>query len=119
MAGWENNNKKLIQEMAERASQFLLNVQNRDGSWGGDKDVTGTIEETALSISALVSNGNKDACSRAFDWLDDYYLKFGLKPAPIGLYFAALWYSEEMYPLVTYIEAITRNIEVINKTGTN
>lgn len=29
-----------------------------------------------------------------------------LKPAPIGLYFASLWYSEVLYPVIWTVEAL-------------
>ena len=31
-----------------------------------------------------------------------------LTPAPIGLYFAKLWYSEQLYPLIFAISALQR-----------
>ena len=97
---------KLI-KMITSARQYLLLQQNSDGSWGGKKDITGTIEETSLAISALSKN-HHEACIRGFDWLINEYGKNDLRGAPIGLYFAALWYDEQMYPLVYYIEALRR-----------
>jgi squalene-hopene/tetraprenyl-beta-curcumene cyclase len=97
-----------LQEMIGRGRRFLLAVQNGDGSWGGDQNIPGTIEETSLAISALLPAKELDACDKGFKWLDSYYAKNGMKPAPIGLYFASLWYSEKLYPLTAYLEAITR-----------
>jgi squalene-hopene/tetraprenyl-beta-curcumene cyclase len=31
-----------------------------------------------------------------------------ITPAPIGLYFARLWYSQELYPLIFAISALQR-----------
>jgi hypothetical protein len=94
-------------KMISMAELYLLSQQNSDGSWGGKKDIAGTTEETALAISALTKN-NRKACIKGFQWLAEEYNKNPLSPAPIGLYFAALWYDEEMYPLVYYIEALRR-----------
>jgi hypothetical protein len=93
--------------MISAAEHFLLDQQNSDGSWGGKKEISGTIEETSLAISALSVN-HRDACIKGFEWLDAEYRINGLTSNPIGLYFAALWYDEKLYPLVYYIEALRR-----------
>lgn len=90
--------------LVNKAQNYLLLQQNSDGSWGGKKDVTGTIEETSLAVSALAS-GYEEACLNGIAWVE----KHGkLTPAPIGLYFALLWYDEKMYPLIYYTEALRR-----------
>ncbi|MDP6107372.1 MAG: hypothetical protein QGI33_02915, partial [Candidatus Brocadiia bacterium] len=38
---------------ARRGAAFLLDMQNPDGSWGGDRGVPGSTEETALAVDAL------------------------------------------------------------------
>jgi squalene-hopene/tetraprenyl-beta-curcumene cyclase len=96
-------------EMISLAQNFLLFQQNADGSWGGEKGTTGSIEETSLAISALALN-HKEACMKGFEWLKGNTSDDKLKSAPIGLYFAMLWYDEKMYPLVYYIESLRRYI---------
>ncbi|MFW5822388.1 MAG: prenyltransferase/squalene oxidase repeat-containing protein [Tangfeifania sp.] len=108
-------NKIRLKEMIEKGNQFLIFVQNNDGSWGGDKSVPGTMEETALSVSALASPENMKACEKGLAWLDKFYQENGFKPAPIGLYFASLWYHEKMYPVTAYLEAIARVKEIPDK----
>lgn len=103
----EKNVRVQLEKMTAGAKQFLLAQQNADGSWGGSKEIKGTIEETALAISALAKS-NRDVCLKGFDWLSNEYDTNDLKANPIGLYFAALWYDEKMYPLVYYIEALRR-----------
>jgi squalene-hopene/tetraprenyl-beta-curcumene cyclase len=95
--------------MATLAQNFLLSQQNTDGSWGGKKGTSGSIEETALSICALAKN-NKETCIKGFEWLTKEEKANNIHSSPIGLYFAALWYDEKMYPLVYYIEALRRFI---------
>jgi hypothetical protein len=59
-----------------------------------------------------LTKGNHDkACERGLQWLDLFYLTNGLKAAPIGLYFASLWYDEKLYPLTAYLEAVVRRLE--------
>lgn len=102
--------KKDIEMLLSGAWQYLLKQQNGDGSWGGESGVQGTMEETALSISALTEK-DRDACNRGFEWLENEYKLYGLRSAPIGLYFAMLWYDEKLYPLIYYIEAIRRYLK--------
>jgi squalene-hopene/tetraprenyl-beta-curcumene cyclase len=86
----------------------LVSVQNDDGSWGGDKNIPGTIEETALAVSAVTSEENRAICTAGLEWLKNYIQQNGFKPAPIGLYFASLWYDEKMYPVTAWLEALSR-----------
>jgi len=90
--------------MAGKARNYLLLQQNEDGSWGGEKGIPGTIEETSLAVSALASH-HKEACTRAIKWLEKQEKHTA---APIGLYFALLWYDEKLYPLIYYTEALRR-----------
>lgn len=99
-------------KMIQKGNHFLMSVQNDDGSWGGDKSIPGSMEETALTVSALASPENMKICKAGLNWLDEFYLKNGFKPAPVGLYFASLWYDEKMYPVTAYLEALTRMREL-------
>ena len=98
--------------MISKASHYLHNVQNPDGSWGGALNVSGSIEETALAISALsIDKSFLDSCLQGMTWLDQNEQLFGLQASPIGLYFASLWYCEKLYPLTSYLEAATRLLD--------
>ena len=59
--------------------------------------------------------GRADGASRrAAGWLAERILIGGLDQAsPIGLYFAKLWYSEQLYPIVWSVAALgrLRNLE--------
>jgi len=103
------------------ARVFLASVQNDDGSWGGDCGIAGTVEETALALSALSGSAREsealrdscpsraDSCLRAARWLE----RNGedAKPSPIGFYFASLWYGERLYPKIFITEAFARVTE--------
>ena len=92
----------------ERACEWLGRIQQDDGSWGSDE--TGrpaSIEETALAVRALIAGGNMTAAERGITWLlQETRDGTHFQPAPIGLYFAVLFYSEPMYPLVWTISAL-------------
>ena len=100
--------------VTRRAARWLLAAQNADGGWGGGPSVRSSLEETAVAISGLVS-----ACRvcdsgavfmpvrRGVAWMmktteDGRYFP----AAPVGLYFARLWYSEELYPLIFAVGAL-------------
>ncbi len=110
---WQNKQvKEKMASLVEKGNRFLVSVQNTDGSWGGAKNIAGTMEETALAVSALASKKNREICEAGLKWLDLFYRENGLKAAPIGLYFASLWYDEKMYPSTSYLEAICRVLEL-------
>ena len=107
---------------ARRAAlEWLLAAQHADGAWGGDASVSPSIEETALAVEVLADLVREragtgedtatmaDALERGAAWLVDKTsggTRF--EAAPIGLYFAKLWYSEELYPLIFTVSALER-----------
>ena len=99
-------------EPALRGLRFLLGAQNADGGWGGARGVASSTEETALAAEALAGwpgDAAAGACRRACLWLARRVGEGGLaRPAPIGLYFACLWYSETLYPIIWTVAALGR-----------
>jgi squalene-hopene/tetraprenyl-beta-curcumene cyclase len=96
---------------ARRALDFLLATQNSDGGWGGAPGVASSVEETALAVRALVARPDDPAAvaaaRRGGEFLSQRILAKGLaEPAPIGLYFSALWYSERLYPVIWSVGAL-------------
>jgi squalene-hopene/tetraprenyl-beta-curcumene cyclase len=90
---------------ADKAAAWLLQVQNSDGGWGGAGQVASTVEETGVVLAALgqraaESAAEHDAISRGARWLAAAIAEGAPAAAPIGLYFARLWYYEAMYPLI-------------------
>jgi squalene-hopene/tetraprenyl-beta-curcumene cyclase len=99
--------------MCERGVRWLLSAQNVDGGWGGAVSVASSIEETALAIEALATAGGDpstaQAVRRGSDWLIAHTHHGTYLPAsPIGLYFASLWYSEELYPIIFTLAGLSR-----------
>jgi squalene-hopene/tetraprenyl-beta-curcumene cyclase len=74
--------------------------------------VRSSIEETALAIGALAAVGGQDAATQAAiargcEWLRPATLDGERFPAaPIGFYFARLWYSELLYPLLFTVSGL-------------
>jgi squalene-hopene/tetraprenyl-beta-curcumene cyclase len=91
-----------VRESLARAAHFLTQVQNPDGGWGGGCGAPSSVEETALATEALMGFGqtHQESFQRGLQWILARVKTEEFKPAPIGLYFASLWYSEEMYPWV-------------------
>jgi squalene-hopene/tetraprenyl-beta-curcumene cyclase len=102
---------------ALRGEKYLLSAQNADGGWGGDAGVISTNEETALAVIAL-SDRNSVECRQAVIRAVEFLLRrieSGeiTKSSPIGLYFASLWYDEELYPLIWTLEALGKAREIL------
>lgn len=100
----------------QRGTEWLLKAQNSDGGWGGAPGVASSVEETALALEALAEvqrrtprNEVGDAIHKGVAYLVEH-LEAGAsdQPTPIGLYFADLWYSEKLYPLVFSVSALAR-----------
>ena len=103
-----------------RGAEWLLACMGANGGVGGGPGLPPSIEETALTVEALarVAAESRDASLRsratnavAFGvaWLLEHTAAGTRFPAaPIGLYFAKLWYDEELYPLAFTVAALER-----------
>lgn len=102
------------QPPAYRAGEeWLGRTQNADGGWGGGPGTGSSIEETSLAITALAATDHP-ALPRAVAWLIEQTREgTETSPAPIGLYFASLWYHEALYPLIFATGAITRSCSLL------
>ena len=98
-----------IPEMLSAGVAWIVQQQHADGSWGAGQQ--GTNEETALAVIALKKQ-DKISVQHAVKQGSLWLLRQGLdpKPAPIGLYFSLLWYTEKMYPLTWTLEALAGNV---------
>ena len=94
--------------IVDRAVTWLLAAQNDDGGWGGAPAVPSTLEESGVAISGLAAavragrcDAGRAALERGAAWLATVTDGGHAFPAsPLGLYFARLWYSERLYPLI-------------------
>jgi squalene-hopene/tetraprenyl-beta-curcumene cyclase len=103
----------LSARMLEEARQWLVHAQNPDGSWGGFPKGSPSVEETALAVEALASlpcdADTASAVSAGVGWLlEKIESSEWLRPSPIGLYFAKLWYYEQLYPMIFTVAALAR-----------
>ncbi len=107
-----------------RGVEWLLRAMADDGGVGGGPGLSASIEETAVTIEALASfvggahaaqadrpliEAAAAAVGRSLRWLvarTDGGQRF--PTTPIGLYFAKLWYAEELYPLAFTVAAFER-----------
>jgi squalene-hopene/tetraprenyl-beta-curcumene cyclase len=107
-----NDLNKCDSPEAARAIEWLLRQQNSDGGWGGMTGTPSTIEETSLAIDALIpvpGNTHRPAVVSGIEWLSCAIEGGRLdEPAPIGFYFAKLWYYEKLYPQTFSVTALNR-----------
>jgi squalene-hopene/tetraprenyl-beta-curcumene cyclase len=87
---------------------------------GGGPGLPPSIEETAVTVEALarvaaesadmaIQRQAVEAVTRGVAWLIDRTDAGNRFPAaPIGLYFAQLWYDEQLYPLAFTVAALER-----------
>ncbi|HUG93431.1 MAG TPA: prenyltransferase/squalene oxidase repeat-containing protein [Planctomycetaceae bacterium] len=99
---------------AQRGLAWLLAHQNPDGGWGGVRGTPSSVEETALATEILLSSDpHGEPARRGVAWLL-HRVEGGSfrEPAPIGFYFARLWYFERLYPLIFTTAALRRAVRV-------
>jgi squalene-hopene/tetraprenyl-beta-curcumene cyclase len=106
-----------LEMLIEGGRRFLRAAQNDDGGWGGERGAPSTVEETSLAVRAL-SGPRSDTVERGILWLLERIEGGELEAdaAPIGLYFASLWYSEELYPLLFATAALANCVITTEST---
>jgi len=97
--------------MAARGVGWLLAAQQPAGGWGGDEGAPPSVEETALATEALARWSHTaeaaDAARRGAAYLAEVTRGgTAFEPAPIGFYFARLWYFERLYPVIFTVGAL-------------
>lgn len=93
--------------LAVGAERWLVARQNADGGWAGAVGAVSSVEETAIALEALTAcaeqetDGVSQAIEKGLHWLVAR-VETGewQNAAPIGFYFARLWYYEALYPVI-------------------
>lgn len=99
----------LAKRMETKARAWLQAQQNEDGGWGGETGCPSSLEETALALDALALVADRKVLERGVRFIDqrtDGGSRFFA--APIGFYFAKLWYFEALYPTIWVVSALGR-----------
>jgi squalene-hopene/tetraprenyl-beta-curcumene cyclase len=105
---------------AARGVAWLVAAQNADGGWGAATGVPSTVEETGQAVRALsaartaaaligpdVAASVSAAIDRGTRWIARAtHNGTHFAAAPIGLYFARLWYAEQLYPQMAAVAAL-------------
>jgi len=103
--------------MTHNGLRYLIGSQNMDGSWGN------SIEETAVVVEALSEFADRPEVTtvyhRGLSWLlDAVESDRFLQASPIGLYFAKLWYYEDLYPIIFTASALRQALKHTQETKT-
>jgi len=106
--------------LIQTGRQYLHSAQKPDGSFGGDAKAPASIEETAVALHALGS-GEREKVLSGVQWLLTATRDGTHFPtAPIGLYFARLWYHEQLYPVIWTLGALRAAQQVLaSSTGSS
>lgn len=108
----------LFADLIRSGRKYLLAAQKADGSFGGDAAAPASIEETAVALRALCTAGNatRTRVQSAAEWLVTATQNgTAFPPSPIGLYFARLWYHEQIYPVVWTLAALRAAREALGE----
>jgi squalene-hopene/tetraprenyl-beta-curcumene cyclase len=121
---------KVVQSTLDpRGTDWLMAAMATDGGVGPGPGLTASIEETAVTVDALatvvaltkdpaLATRARTAVERGVQWLLDRTDEAATFPtAPIGLYFAKLWYAEDLYPLVFTVGAWERAAGLVSPAG--
>jgi squalene-hopene/tetraprenyl-beta-curcumene cyclase len=111
---------------AQKALKWLVRVQKADGGWtGGEGPGDSSTEETGVAIEALCAvvelwpellPSLENAIHRGLSHLLSQIANASwTNPAPIGFYFAKLWYFEKLYPGIFALAALERGARVLEQ----
>jgi squalene-hopene/tetraprenyl-beta-curcumene cyclase len=98
-----------VRHLVQPACSWLLKARNPDGGWGGEPQTPSHFETSAQALAALaLFPVTLEYWDASVDFLVQGFIQHdGLPPsAPIGFYFASLWYDEKLYPLLFGLRAL-------------
>lgn len=95
-------------ELLTKAVAWLVGAQDVSGGWSGCPGGPVSVEETALAVEALAGYRGEAADAGARWLVGRVESGAWREPAPIGFYFAKLWYFERLYPQIFTVGALGR-----------
>jgi squalene-hopene/tetraprenyl-beta-curcumene cyclase len=107
--------ERALDQILSAGMRWLLKAQQPSGAWSGSSSGPVSVEETALALTALAQAMPftaerpvvAHAVARGTNWLIHQVESGAWKnPAPIGFYFARLWYYERLYPMIFTVGAL-------------
>ncbi len=111
---------KIATNEAQRGLRWLCESRCVSGGWGcglPDRGVA-SVEETAVAVESLLSDPNnpvvRPVLEEGLEWLVQAVEEGRHRtPAPIGFYFAKLWYYECLYPMIFTVSALGRAVRAL------
>jgi squalene-hopene/tetraprenyl-beta-curcumene cyclase len=112
---------------ARRGLEWLAASRGPDGGWGGSglsgssdaEGIVSGVEETAVAVEALLAAHDdpsvRPVVEQGLSWLARAVEEGRHRQtAPIGFYFAKLWYYERLYPLSFTVSALGEAVRRLN-----
>lgn len=117
--GGSNMLSTLAHALIQNGLEYLQTAQKPDGSLGGDATSPASLEETTVALHVLCLSGSPPSALRSsLDWLLQATRHGTHFPsAPIGLYFARLWYHERLYPVIWTLQALQSARQRLSKAA--
>jgi squalene-hopene/tetraprenyl-beta-curcumene cyclase len=97
------------QEAVTRGCEALVAMQQPEGAWSGSgaRGLPCSVEETGMALEALAGTARTCAVDRGTRWLVERVERGEWKQAaPVGFYFAKLWYFERLYPQLATVAGL-------------
>jgi squalene-hopene/tetraprenyl-beta-curcumene cyclase len=96
-------------DVIARGCAALAAMQQPDGGWSGSgaPGLPCSIEETGMALEALAGTARTGAVDKGTRWLVERVERGEWKrAAPVGFYFAKLWYFERLYPQLSTVAGL-------------
>jgi squalene-hopene/tetraprenyl-beta-curcumene cyclase len=105
----------------DKAARWLVEAQGADGGWSGDGHGPSSMEETAVATEALAHyvrywddwRAAQAARAGALWLIERVESGRWREAAPVGFYFAKLWYYERLYPMIFTVAALRETAQWI------
>jgi len=118
--GWGGDCRQASLAAATKTEDTGKTAQSRKNNENGKFDTVSSIEETALAVEALLAAPIHEKIEMSINKGLEFLVSAieqgrHTQPAPIGFYFAKLWYYEEAYPLTFTVSALGKAVSARQK----